>query len=88
MFYSESPDMIHWGRYKLVMKPDRGWQSKKVGAGPAPGNVPNVVFPCAALADSSTGRIAIYYGAADTVCGLAFTTMDILIDFIKNNSTR
>ena len=36
------------------------------------GDVPNVVFPCAALTDADTGRIAIYYGCADTVTGLAF----------------
>lgn len=47
------------------------------------GDVPNVVFPCAALSDADTGRIAIYYGAADTVIGLAFTQVDELIDFIK-----
>lgn len=40
------------------------------------GDVPNVAFPCAALADSETGRIAIYYGGADTVTCLAFTTVD------------
>jgi beta-1,4-mannooligosaccharide/beta-1,4-mannosyl-N-acetylglucosamine phosphorylase len=50
------------------------------------GDVPNVVFPCAALHDGDTGRIAIYYGAADTVTGLAFTYLDELIDFIKENS--
>lgn len=50
------------------------------------GDVPNVVFPCAALADSETGRIAVYYGGADTVTCLAFTQVDLLIDFIKNNS--
>jgi beta-1,4-mannooligosaccharide/beta-1,4-mannosyl-N-acetylglucosamine phosphorylase len=49
------------------------------------GDVPNVVFPCATLADSDTGRIAIYYGCADTVTGLAFTTVDELIDFTKKN---
>lgn len=43
------------------------------------GDVPNVVFPCAALTDAKTGRIAIYYGAADTVCGLAFTTVQDLM---------
>ncbi|MDD3045787.1 MAG: glycoside hydrolase family 130 protein [Candidatus Delongbacteria bacterium] len=42
------------------------------------GDVPNVVFPCAALHDEK-GRIAIYYGAADTVTALAFTTVDELI---------
>lgn len=50
------------------------------------GDVPNVVFPCAALTDATTGRMAIYYGGADTVVALAFTTVDELIDFIKSNS--
>lgn len=49
------------------------------------GDVPNVVFPCAALADAATGRIAIYYGAADTSVALAFTTVDETIDYIKKN---
>ncbi|MBQ3538000.1 MAG: glycosylase, partial [Clostridia bacterium] len=44
-----------------------------------------VVFPCAALTDAETGRIAIYYGGADTVVGLAFTTVDETIEFIKNH---
>ena len=50
------------------------------------GDVPNVVFPCAALADAPTGRIAIYYGCADTVTGLAFCQVDEVMEFIKNNS--
>jgi beta-1,4-mannooligosaccharide/beta-1,4-mannosyl-N-acetylglucosamine phosphorylase len=50
------------------------------------GDVPNVVFPCAALADADTGRIAIYYGAADTVTCLCYAQVDELIDFIKSNS--
>lgn len=50
------------------------------------GDVPNVTFPCAALTDAATGRIAIYYGCADTVTGLAFTTVDILLDYIKEHS--
>lgn len=49
------------------------------------GDVPNVVFPCAALADQDTGRIAIYYGAADTSVGLAFTTIDETVKFIKDH---
>ena len=50
------------------------------------GDVPNVVFPCAALTDSATGRIAVYYGCADTVTGIAFTTVDELIRFVKEHS--
>ncbi|RMF03260.1 MAG: glycosidase [Chloroflexi bacterium] len=142
IFYSESPDMTHWGCHRHVMSTTGGWQATKIGAGPIPiettegwlliyhgvltscngfvysmgaalldidqpwkvlyrtrpyilspqtlyecvGDVPNVAFPCAALADADTGRIAVYYGAADTVTGLAFTQVDELIDFIKTNS--
>ena len=142
IFYSESPDMAHWGRHRFVMRPAGGWQSTKVGAGPIPtettegwlliyhgvltscngyvysmgaalldidrpwqvmyrtepyllspqriyeqvGDTPNVAFPCAALADADTGRIAVYYGGADTVTCLAFTYVDELIDFVKSNS--
>ncbi len=142
IFYSESPDMAHWGRHRFVMKPASGWQSTKVGAGPIPiettegwlliyhgvltscngyvysmgaalldidrpwqvmyrtepyllspqrlyeqvGDTPNVAFPCAALADAPTGRIAVYYGGADTVTCLAFGYVDELIDFVKHNS--
>lgn len=50
------------------------------------GDVPNVVFPCATLTDADTGRIAIYYGCADTVTGLAFTTVDDILKYIKENA--
>lgn len=47
------------------------------------GDVPNVVFPCAALHDPETKRIAIYYGCADTVTGLAFGYIDEILDFYE-----
>jgi beta-1,4-mannooligosaccharide/beta-1,4-mannosyl-N-acetylglucosamine phosphorylase len=142
IFYSESPDLIHWGRHRHVMSRTDGWQATKIGAGPTPietsqgwlmiyhgvltscngfvysfgaalldfdrpwkviyrtrpyllnprehyecvGDVPNVAFPCAALCDPPTGRIAIYYGGADTVTCLAFCYVDELVEFIKGNS--
>ena len=46
------------------------------------GFVPNVCFPCASLTDSETGRIAVYYGCADSYVGLAFTTAEKLYDYI------
>lgn len=49
------------------------------------GDVPNVVFPCATLTDAATGRITIYYGCADTVTGMAFTTVDELLQYMKAN---
>ena len=50
------------------------------------GNTPNVVFPVATLQDAPTGRIAIYSGAADSVSCLAYTQVDLLLDFVKKNS--
>ena len=50
------------------------------------GDVPNVVFPCAALTDGDTGRIAIYYGCADTVTSLCFTTVDVTLNFLKTHN--
>ncbi len=47
------------------------------------GFVPNVCFPCATLQDAATGRIALYYGCADSYVGLAFTTADEVVDYIK-----
>ncbi|MGE4490601.1 MAG: glycosylase [Kiritimatiellales bacterium] len=48
------------------------------------GQVPNVIFPCAAIADAQTGRIAVYYGAADTYSALAFCYVDELLSNLKS----
>jgi len=136
VFYSESPDLVHWGRHRHVLAPVAlTWQSTKVGAGPTPieteegwlvlyhgvlascngfvysmgaalldldepwkavargsryllsprapyeqvGDVPNVVFPCAALVDRDADRVAVYYGGADTVVCLAFAHLSELL---------
>jgi beta-1,4-mannooligosaccharide/beta-1,4-mannosyl-N-acetylglucosamine phosphorylase len=50
------------------------------------GDVPNVTFPGAALLDPPTGRLAIYYGGADTVTCLAFAHAGELLDFVRENS--
>lgn len=50
------------------------------------GDVPNVAFPCAALYDEPSGRIAIYYGAADTVTALAFCKLDELLIWLEENA--
>ena len=142
VFYSESPDLEFWGRHRHVMSRRGGWESLKIGPGPAPiettagwlifyhgvllscngyvysfgaalldidqpwkvrarasdyllspqalyecvGDTPNVVFPCATLTDAPSGRIAIYYGAADTVTGLAFCQVDEIIAFIRDHN--
>ena len=47
------------------------------------GDIPNVIFPCAALFDGQ--KVAVYYGVADTVIGIAFGYQQEIIDFIKAN---
>lgn len=49
------------------------------------GFVPNVCFPCATLQDADTGRIAVYYGCADSYVGLAFTTVDDVAGYILSH---
>jgi beta-1,4-mannooligosaccharide/beta-1,4-mannosyl-N-acetylglucosamine phosphorylase len=50
------------------------------------GDVPNVVFPNGAVLDGKTGRLSIYYGAADTYVALAYAQLDELVDYIKKTS--
>ncbi len=47
------------------------------------GDVPNVVFPCAALVDSDADRVAIYYGGADTVVCLAHGHLSEICEFLR-----
>ncbi len=144
IYYSESPDLVHWGRHRHVMSPvPLTWQSTKVGAGPTPieteagwlvlyhgvltscngfvysmgaalldldepwrvlargrdyllspqvlyeqvGDVPNVVFPGAALADHELDRLSIYYGGADTVVCLAHGYLSEVVEFVLSSGT-
>lgn len=50
------------------------------------GDVPSVAFPCASLHDPETGRLAVYYGCADTVTGLAFGYIPEIVEWTKKNS--
>ena len=141
IFYSESPDLEHWGKHRFVFGTLKGgWQSTKVGPGPAPieieegwlliyhgvwtscngylyyaggaildkdkpwkvlyrtkdyllaptevyervGDVPNVVFPSAAIVNK--GMLRMYYGCADTCVSIVDARLDDLIKFIKTRS--
>ncbi len=50
------------------------------------GDIPNVIFPCAALIDEKKNEMALYYGGADTCVCVAYADMDELVKFIKDNS--
>ncbi len=73
----EQPDKVLYRTQPYLLAPSTDYEMN--------GDVPNVVFPCASLHDEE-GKVVIYYGAADTVVGIAFGRIPEIIDFIKNNS--
>ena len=73
----KQPSIVKYRCKNYILTPEEQYEEQ--------GFVPNVVFPCATLHDPETGRIAIYYGAADSYVALAYTTVDEIIDYIKSN---
>jgi beta-1,4-mannooligosaccharide/beta-1,4-mannosyl-N-acetylglucosamine phosphorylase len=76
----DHPNKVLYRTRDYLLTPEKSYETT--------GFVPNVAFPCANLYDAETGRISIYYGAADTYTAMAFTQVDELIDYIKNNSEK
>jgi beta-1,4-mannooligosaccharide/beta-1,4-mannosyl-N-acetylglucosamine phosphorylase len=76
----DEPSKVLYRAGHYVLTPEMSYEET--------GFVPNVVFPCATIHDSETGRIAIYYGAADSYVALAFTTVDELVRFAKENHEK
>lgn len=74
----ENPAIVKYRSKNFVLTPEEEYETN--------GFVNNVIFPCATLHDSDTGRIAIYYGAADTYVGLAFTSVDEIVNYVKDTS--
>ncbi len=50
------------------------------------GFVPNVAFPCANIYCAKTGKISIYYGAADTYTAMAHCQVDELLEYMEKNN--
>ena len=72
IYVSQSPDMIHWGKHRLVMK--RGgdetgqwWQRTKIGAGPIP-------------IETEEGWLMIYHGVMDTCNGFVYSMGAAILD--------
>ncbi|MCL2034081.1 MAG: glycoside hydrolase family 130 protein [Oscillospiraceae bacterium] len=74
----DQPSIVKYRCKNFLLTPEEWYEER--------GFVPNVTFPCATIHDSDTGRIAIYYGAADTYVCLAFTTVDEVVSYIMQNS--
>jgi beta-1,4-mannooligosaccharide/beta-1,4-mannosyl-N-acetylglucosamine phosphorylase len=68
IFYSESPDLVFWGRHRHVMGPGGAWwQDTKVGAGPSP-------------IETSEGWLLFYHGVLNTCNGFVYSTGAALLD--------
>lgn len=74
----DNPSVVKYRCENFLLTPQEWYEER--------GFVGNVCFPCATLQDNDTGRIAIYYGAADTYVALAFAKVDEIVDYIKTNS--
>jgi len=74
----EDPSKVLYRTRDYLMTPEKDYETV--------GFVPNVAFPCAAIVDAPTGRIVLYYGAADTYTALAFCQVDEVLGYLKNNS--
>lgn len=74
----DEPSTVKYRCNTFLITPEEWYEER--------GFVPNVCFPCATIHDAATGRIAIYYGAADSYVAMAFTTLDDIIDYIKDHS--
>lgn len=74
----DNPSKVLYRTRDYLLTPEKEYETT--------GFVPNVAFPCATLQDPVTGRIAIYYGAADTYVAVAYAQVDELVQYIKENS--
>lgn len=74
----EEPSKVKYRCKTFLLTPEVDYEER--------GFTPNVCFPCAALCDADTGRIAIYYGAADSYVAMAFTDLETVVAYIKENS--
>jgi beta-1,4-mannooligosaccharide/beta-1,4-mannosyl-N-acetylglucosamine phosphorylase len=70
IFYSESPDLMYWGKHRHVMAPWGGWQSTKVGAGPCP-------------IETTEGWLLFYHGVLTSCNGFVYSFSAALLDLDK-----
>jgi beta-1,4-mannooligosaccharide/beta-1,4-mannosyl-N-acetylglucosamine phosphorylase len=70
IFYSSSPDMIHWGHHRHVMSRSTGWQATKIGAGPTP-------------IETSEGWLLFYHGVLTSCNGFVYSFGAALLDLEK-----
>jgi beta-1,4-mannooligosaccharide/beta-1,4-mannosyl-N-acetylglucosamine phosphorylase len=71
IFYSQSPDLTHWGKHRFVMGTlPWTWQSTKVGAGPIP-------------IETTEGWLLFYHGVLTSCNGFVYSVGAALLDLEK-----
>ena len=61
IWLTESPDLVHWGRHRLLLAARRGawWDANKIGIGPA-------------LIETDRGWLMLYHGMRQTAAGCLY----------------
>ncbi|ADU29635.1 glycoside hydrolase family 130 protein [Evansella cellulosilytica] len=72
----DQPSKVKYRSLNLVLTPEMDYETT--------GFVDNVIFPCATLHCAESGKIAIYYGSADTCVGMAYTTVEEIVQYAKD----
>lgn len=75
----ENPSIVKYRCENFLITPEEWYEER--------GFVPNVCFPCATIHDPESGKIAIYYGCADSYVGLAFTQFEEIMAYIMEHSS-
>ena len=70
---STSPGECARGRRDYLLSPQVAYEQV--------GDVPNVVFPCAALVDRES-TLTVYYGGADTVVCMAHGRLSAVVEHV------
>ncbi len=71
IWLAESPDLIHWGRHRLVLPARRGawWDANKIGLGPP-------------LIETNRGWLMLYHGVRMTAAGCLYRLGMALLDAV------
>ena len=72
----EQPDKVIYRSKDALLVPECDYETI--------GRVANVCFPCSALYEEESGKITVYYGAADTHMAVAFTTFEKIMDHLRS----
>ena len=73
-----NPDRVLYRTHSYLHTPQRDYETN--------GFVPNVTFPCSTLHDPESGRLAVYYGSADTYTAVVYGYIQEIIEQIKADS--